>query len=690
MNKFKIFTSPTFNIKHHIVFFAFLFILNGKGQVLAQDKPDDLTKYTPAWIKDGFANAGASHEPWLFQVRRNSSGFNQWQKEEYDYQLSEAFIKELAQSGVTIYHVGLYKGFGFEIEKEYMDKVAKAAEYAHKYGLKVDTYIQWNSLFYETFFAEFPEAEEDVWYQVEESGKPIMLNYGYQQSFRYRPCFNHEDYMNFIKEKIIRYAIETVKSDFLHFDNFDQNFPSEVDFNPATIAAFRKYLTDKYATKEERLERFGFNNLSYILPPKWNKDNPADKMLTVNDPVIQEWIDFRCWTFTTQLVECVKFARSLNKEIAIETNPHGLLGSNRAWEAGLNHADFMQYTNAIWSEDPNNPTWENGVAIGKFRHFKLGRTTNNYIFTYHTKSNDYAENLALNRNIGWAGFGVPKGVGKKYLDFWHANKELYTNMQGAEKVAVLRSYPSMSYSIQEAQVAVNMAEQALQQRQIPFDIIFDQQLGQLSKYQVLVLAGQESLTDETIEAIETFVSNGGGLVATGHTGIFDGWRRERKQSMLTAMYSEKNGMPSKNMWESNLSFQYGKGRVIYLSDLIQPEGEVKLGFVTKWMMPVNANEFEANIYWAAGERLPLQVYAPEWVGVSHDTQGKRDIIHLWNYKNNENIGGITLAYKGKIKKAWTVSPDDKAKSSIPFTEENGLTILKIANLKVYKIIVLEK
>jgi len=674
------------SIQHHAIFFVCFFLLSGNIRVLAQNEPIDLAKYTPEWIREGFADAGATHEPWIFQVRRNNERFNQWQKELYDYQTSEEYIKSLAEAGVTVYHIYGYKGFGFEAEKDHMDMAAKAAAIAHKYGLKVDTYVQWNTMFYETFFTEVPEAETDLWYQIDVTGKPILLTYGYQQSFRYRPCFNHDGYMKYFKEKVIRYVVEKVKSDYLHFDNFDFNFPPEADFNPATITAFRKYLTEKY-TPDERIERFGFDNLSYVLPPIWNKDNPAEKMLTVNDPVIQEWIDFRCWTFSTRLAECARFARELNKEIAIGINPHGLLGSNRAWEAGINHPELMQYTNAIWSEDPNNPRWENGVAIGKFRHYKLGRITNNLIHTYNENANDFAENLALNRNIGWLGIKVPVGTAKMYLDFWHTNKELYINMQGAEKVAVLRSYPSMAYNIQETQMAVNMAEQALQQRQIPFDIIFDQQLAQLAKYNVLVLANQESLTDETIEAITNYVANGGGLVVTGNTGKFDGWRRLREQSMLDVIYSE---IGSDSTFKNALSFKYGKGRVIYLPELIKPEGEIKLGFETKWVMPENANELESAIYWAAGKRIPLQVSAPEWVGVSHDTKDKRDIIHLWNYRINQDIGGITLEYNGKIKKAWSVSPDKDGKSIIPFTEDGGMTVLKIANMKVYEIIVLEK
>ena len=420
----------------------------------------------------------------------------------------------------------------------------------------------------------------------------------------------------------------------------------------------------------------------------WNDPNPAKKMVAIKDPVMQEWIDFRCWTFTSRLAECARFARELNKEIAIEVNPHGLVGSNRAWEAGINHPDLMQYTNVIWTEDSNNPRWEDGVAIGKFRHYKLGRITNNFILTYNEKPNDFADNLALNRTIGSLGRGLPEGVGKKYLDFWLTNKELYINMQGAEKVAVLRSYPSMAYNTVETQIAVNMAEQALQQRQIPFDIIFDQQLAQLDKYNVLVLADQESLTDETIEAIKNFVTNGGGLVVTGNTGVFDGWRRLREQSMLDVMYSEKG---SDSKVKNPLSFKYGKGRVTYIPELIHPEGEIKLGLETKWVMPENANELESGIYWATGKRFPLHVTAPEWVGVSHDTQEKRDVIHLWNNCKTRNIGGITLEYKGKIKKAWSVSPDDgEVNSIIPFTEDGGLTVLKITDLKVYKVIVLEK
>jgi len=148
----------SWSLRNLIIFLLFLSLTG--NSVHAQKSSTDLAKYTPAWIKDGFIDAGATHESWIFQVRRNSYRFNQWQRDGYDNQMSEDYIKSLAESGVTVYHVSCYKGFGFKAEKENMDRVAKAAAFAHKYGMKVDTYIQWNTMCYETFFSEVPEAKK--------------------------------------------------------------------------------------------------------------------------------------------------------------------------------------------------------------------------------------------------------------------------------------------------------------------------------------------------------------------------------------------------------------------------------------------------------------------------------------------------------------------------------------------------
>ena len=97
--------------------FIFLFIYSllfiNTGKAISQNNQTDLTRYTPSWIKDGFADAGATHETWKFQIRRNIN-FNPLQKEYYDYQTSEEYIKYLAGLGITVYHIYCYKGYGFQ------------------------------------------------------------------------------------------------------------------------------------------------------------------------------------------------------------------------------------------------------------------------------------------------------------------------------------------------------------------------------------------------------------------------------------------------------------------------------------------------------------------------------------------------------------------------------------------------
>ena len=64
------------NIKLFLLsFFLFFLLAFGLNNILsAQSETGDLARYTPEWIRDGFADAGATHEPWIFQVRRNPPG----------------------------------------------------------------------------------------------------------------------------------------------------------------------------------------------------------------------------------------------------------------------------------------------------------------------------------------------------------------------------------------------------------------------------------------------------------------------------------------------------------------------------------------------------------------------------------------------------------------------------------------
>ena len=105
------------------------------------------------WIENGIIDAGGIHETYLFMVRRG--GQRQDARKEYEFQQSEETIRGLKNSGVEVFHTHLYKGFGMVAEAPEMQDTVKAAAFAHSIGMKVDTYIQWDTMMYETTRVRF-------------------------------------------------------------------------------------------------------------------------------------------------------------------------------------------------------------------------------------------------------------------------------------------------------------------------------------------------------------------------------------------------------------------------------------------------------------------------------------------------------------------------------------------------------
>jgi hypothetical protein len=497
------------------------------------------------WLKNGLIDAGGTHEPYLFVVRRGGQRLDAYQ--EYERNQSEALIRRLQEQGVEVFHTHLYKGFGMAAEKAEMQETQRAAEIAHRYGLKVDTYIQWNTMMYETFFAEEPRAKN--WIQRDICGQPILLTYGYQQSYRYRPCFANQEYLDYLK-KIVRYAVEEVKTDFIHFDNFDLNPEPDSCHCPACVQGFRNFLKAKYSP-EQRRERLGFENVDFLNPPQWNRQNRPEKMQIIFDPAIQEWIDYRCQLMADALRHMALYAKSLNPQVAIEINPHGITGGNRAWENGIDHARLLKWTEVFWTEEENPPGYlSDGRLISKIRSFKLARAFHNILLTYI--SNDpvaMAESLAFNQTLGYVGEDPLAPDMRKYLAFYRKHRDLFVGARDLASVAVLRSYPSLTYHNARAQLSAILLEQTLIQARIPFVLVFDEHLSDLSPYRALVLPDSECLSDQQLSWIRRFVEDGGGLVAIGQAGLYDQWRRLRVKPGLSGMV---DGQPTARDYEESV------------------------------------------------------------------------------------------------------------------------------------------
>lgn len=602
---------------------------------IAQDLP------RAKWIDNGLIDAGGNHEPTIFVVRRGGQRLDA--REQNERAESEDALRRLKEQGIEVFHTHFYKGFGMAAERPGMEQTKHTAEVAHRLGLKIDTYLQWDSMMYETFFAEEPRAQH--WIQRDERGRPILLTYGYQQSYRYRPCFANQEYLDYLK-KIVRYAVEEVKTDFIHFDNFDLNPEPDSCHDETCTRGFQAYLRQKY-TPAQRRERFGFANVDFVSPPQWNEQNPPSRMQVIYDPAIQEWIDYRCQVMSEALRQMATYAKSMNPEVVIEVNPHGITGGNRAWEAAIDHSRILKWTQAFWTEESIEPGFgADGRLLSHIRSYKLARTYRNVLMTYISENPvAMAEGLAFNQTVGFAGTDPLRPEMLRYVEFYRKHRGLFTGTQDVATVAVLRSYPSITYNQRKVQLATILVEQALIQARIPFDLVFDEHMEDLSKYRALVLPETECLTDAQLASIRRFVAAGGGLVATGQAGRYDQWRRLRALPGLKGLvdtqgaardYEEEvaavelGGAPERR--------EYEKGRVVYIPavrfDGPLPEfGKFFQVDPRFWKQPKNARDVTDGVRWAARDDIPVEVTGPAYLvanAVEQPAQQRR-IVHLVNY-----------------------------------------------------------
>ena len=652
------------------------------------------------WMDRGLVDTGGLHEPYIFLVRRGGHRLDA--RETCEYQQSHELISDLHRQGVEVFHTHLYKGFGMEAEQEEMEQTRRAVAFAHSLGMRADTYIQWNSMMYEAFFCEEPAAAD--WIQRDVAGLPILLPYGYEQSFRYCPCFSNQKYLDYLK-KVVRYAVVDVKTDFIHFDNFGLNAEPDSCHCPACVTGFRNRLKTKY-TPVQLKERFGFSRVDFINPPQWNSDNPPSKMQVVSDPAFQEWIDFRCQEMSDALRQMYDLVHSLNPEVALEINSGGITGQNHPWIAGTDHARLLPYTRSFWSEEGNDPELrEDGRLITRVRSYKLARAYSNVLITY-VENNALAlgESLTFNQTIGYLGSGPLSDVTKRYLQFYLSNRDSYEGADSAANVAILRPYASLTYNNAQVQLCTVLAEQTLIQKSIPFDLIFDDSLPELARYGVVILPNSECLSDQQLLWLKSYVADGGSLVLIGNVAAYDEWRRVRTRPGFHEVvdypvYStspEGGAQTGSVVPESVQRKQVGRGRVAYLSmlefDGPQPPSHANFSILNEfWKLPKNWADFIALVTWAANDSIPLAIHGPNGIVAERTEQRarRRLFVHVLNYNasaipvQRDIQIWVKLPEGFKMAKATVREPGNNAAVDIPAKTDHGGVSVTLSEMRTY-------
>jgi hypothetical protein len=633
--------------------------------------------------------------------RRRVGGTPAWQEEEYAREHTDEAVRKLKELGVTMAVIHFYKGYGLEAEKEHMDDARRLAELCKKHGIRVGVYVG-STIAYETFLHEKPEAKE--WFVERHLGRPVF--YG-DQTFRKRVYFMHPGYREYMK-RVVTIAIRDLKANLIHFDNTSLQAQPPIFFHPMAVEDFRVFLRKKY-TPDHLKRRFGFSDVGLVEPPEIER-TPVQ----INDPLHQEWADFRCEQLTAYYAEMERHIRGLNPETAVESNPHsGISGRNVVWDQGVDYPRLLPHMDVVWTEEGNEPgVTDDGILISKIRTFKMAAKYNTSIFTYTAGDRGgklaMAEAMAFNRqNLGMVG-GVLAGYEateeeRRYVRFYRDHfADLYRDVQNRADVAVLHGFASMAYNNHLPWQSSMLFQQTLIQARIPFDIVFDEHVRDVSKYRVLVLPDQESISDAQAALIRDYVQRGGGLVATGQTSLFTEERRRRRTFALADLFGVDapkfgGGRASERKPSiTALRSESGKGRVVYIPG-VQPaiEKPANAAMTSQyWKLPLNGHEMIDAVRWAAGGELSLEVQAPPHVAAELIDQKNRVLVHLLNYAAAQGpVAGkvavnVALPQGRSVKSAQLISPDHPAEA-LKVTARRNRAEFAAPRLDTYGVAVLE-
>ncbi len=662
-----------------------------------------------AWLKNSpfVAVGGWDDMPIFF---RRVGGQPTWQEANYRNEHTEDAVGKLKDLGVTVAIIDFFKGFGLEAEKDHIDLARKLAGSLHEHEIRVGLYVG-STIAYETFLAEQPDAEE--WFVPDYLGKPVIYD---DQTFRKRVYFMHPGYVAYIK-RVVRMGVEELKADLIHFDNTSMQARPEIFQHPLAIKDFREYLKTSYSEAELKM-RLGFSNVEYVVPPKvdWT-------LSAINDPLFQLWTDFRCRQLNQYYAEMQQFIRSLNAAAVMDSNPSsGMSGTNTIWAQGVSYPGLYPHMDISWTEEGNYAAVSpEGILVSKIRTYKTGSILGTQILTYTGGTGNYggegggtvamAESMAFNRqSLGQVGgiLEAPKipEDQKRYITFFHQNFEYYRDVKNIPDAAVLYSYASMAFNNDRPAVSFMLFTQALIQAKVPFDIIFDEHLKDLSRYRVLVLADQECLDGEQAQLIRKYVQQGGGLVATEQSSLYTARRLRRPDFALNDLFKVSAPswrgprIPEEDLEVAPVQNRIGQGRVSYIAVVKAATEKPPAARMTSqyWKLPLNWEELIEQVRWAAGGKFTLEVEAPETLAVVAEQQEQvgqdRRLVHLLNYAASpgrpvSNIKvEIELPHDKHVRQVTLLTPDGPGTPNLPYTFSKGRVKFAVPMLATYTLVVI--
>jgi hypothetical protein len=662
------------------------------------DSPAPLTHWTRAAQENRKQTKDIvwlTHEPLDFLLRRGDHFDDE--PERYARMTEPANLKKMADAGVRYAMIYFYKGFGLEYERPSMEQAKRAADEMHQLGIKVGLYVG-GTMFTETLYHENPEAQN--WEQRNQDNH--WVPYGLQ-TYRHYACPNEPAYRDYLK-RILKIGVEELHADQIVFDNVMLQPEPDSCRCPRCLAAFHDFLRRKYPTKEAVLRRFGLPDVDWIKPNEWDNATQPDGLSVLNDPVLQEWVRFRCESLANYADDLSAYVKSLNPDVAVLMNIKGVYSWNRYWANAVyqplfaGHVDILAFDTGGYDARIDAKT---GALVSQIRSYKMAREIG---ASSDAPLNDEllaAQHMAFGYETPVAGYaGAPwmaaRSGSTPILEFFrHYHQRYYTGTTNVADVAVLRNWPSMAYSINAAYVPATLMEQVLIQHKVPFDLLFDEQFTNLDRYGAVILAGQECVSGDQVKQLLDYVRRGGTLVLSGNTGDFNEWREKRRKNPFLPAREE------------------GRGRIIYIPEIQRTDVKAEKGTgkaeeaepgatsqntprmsPTQWVLPKNHQEIYDAITGGLPAGLSLTSQAPLTTvaellnrSATHET-----IVHFVNFDRQHRLSpfkaSVRKQFAGKVVSVTCLSPDLNDPLPLKFNESGGQVSFTVPAMRIYSMVVI--
>lgn len=647
----------------------------------------------PAWLDNGLVML-SNHEPLTFRIRRGGQSVDA--AEQFVYEHSEDFVKRAAAFGITCLRTHYYKGGGLKYEGPEMQMTKKFIRLAHKYGIRVQGYVQHGTLTYETLFAE--ESRAANWVARDQYGLKSSVTYGYQ-FFRYKPCYNQRGFVEYIK-KVVRKGIAD-GLDMFGFDNSAWSVEPVACQCDACRRRFRQFLARKYnvrttAGRCRALARFAMTDFRHVEPPNWHRWAMPINLFEIQEPMIQEWVDFKCECMRANIAEIDVFAKKLKPDVVMEWNCYSAFGDNGPFWVGVDIYRNMAHVDAVYNEqDPHPGINADGVLLNMIRSFKLFQGCGRYMLAncnYHARSAaelniSFAEHLAFNSGmIGMlpGGFNAdavdsarhPDTV--KHIRFSAEHRDILAGVSGAADTAVLESYDTLAHTRIDPHHSLVAVYQTLITGNVPFDILTLDRLGELDRYRLLVLPNVKLLAGVHIDRLLEWVARGGKLLVTEQTGLCDEWFRRR----AAPYFADKTG-------------RRGKGEIRNI-----PKIDHERDFSYKpedwfidtrmWKLPKNYAAILKTVRSMLGRDTILNLKPPKGLVTNLCVKDGVCILHAINYSTARKVPAtqVRLNLPSGVQSIAMVSPCEGERKKVPFRRSGRSVTFSTGGLERYKVFVI--